>query len=180
MSLDRLWPFLAAALLGLVVLLAWRLGRSQARLQQLEDAVSRLRELDFRGLATLPSALEHLRQSQQQLPQQVLRCIQGNLNTLKGQTAELIAYLQLSAAYDRLLPFNSITDFIGIRFPRDDFPGSLDFIDIKTGNARLSPEQRKLQKIIEEKHVRFVKVKISTDSPRAGVQGEEESECEST
>jgi hypothetical protein len=97
------------------------------------------------------------------LPQMVLRTIQGDVNHLKGTVAEHISYLQLNSVYDRLLPFNSIVDFIGIKFPRDGEPGRLDFIDIKSDKARLSQEQSKLRKIIDNKQIHFVVVKVTTD-----------------
>lgn len=174
------WFWLAlplAALLALVILV-YRLwpaaGASQldARLQAIEQQLSELPRLQ--NLAAVIASLESLSRSQQQLPIQVLRCIQGNINTLKGQAAELVAYLQLNATYDRLLPFNSITDFIGIKFPHGDDPGRLDFIDIKTGSARLSPEQTKLRRIIESKQINFVKIRVTTDLPSSS---SEDSEC---
>jgi predicted Holliday junction resolvase-like endonuclease len=116
----------------------------------------------------LQSALGEISLNMKNIPGAVLRSIQGDLNHMKGTVAEHISYLQLNSAYDRLLPFNSIVDFIGIKFPHGKNPGTLDFIDIKTGNARLSPEQSKLRKLIDNKQINFVVVKVTTDLPAAG------------
>lgn len=152
-------------------------GEVQNALARLEQIVQTIHGVDPQAMAAANHSLEMLLQQQRQLPNQMLRCIQGNVNTLKGQAAELIAYLQLNASYDRLLPFNSITDFIGIKFPKGDDPGHLDFIDIKTGSARLSREQSSLKRIIEDKQINFVKVTVKTDQPSLQC---EERECEPT
>lgn len=153
-----------------------RLLTTESRLPSLENDIPPIELIDLsnkivelsknnqRVQDLISSVDKHLRE----VPGAVLRSIQGDLNHMKGTVAEHISYLQLNSAYDRLLPFNSIVDFIGIKFPRGKDPGTLDFIDIKTGNARLSPEQSKLRKLIDHKHINFVVVKITTDLPAAG------------
>ena len=104
------------------------------------------------------------------LPTKVLNTITGSTNTYKGALGELIGYIQLRASYDRIIPLGNIVDFICIKLPSTlpdgtKDPGHIDFIDIKTGDSsRLSKDQRGLQKIIEEKHINFIKMKIDIDT----------------
>jgi hypothetical protein len=95
------------------------------------------------------------------LPNKILQSVQSSANGYKGSVGELIGYLKLHAAYDRIIPLNNIVDFICIRFPKGEDPGCIDFIDVKTGEkARLSPDQKMLQKLIKGQHINFIKMKI--------------------
>lgn len=99
------------------------------------------------------------------LPYKVLQSVQSSSNTYKGALGELIGYMKLHAEYDRIVPLNNIVDFMCIKFPTEDSPGQVDFIDIKTGDkSRLSKDQRALQSLIKEKRVNFVKVKVQTSN----------------
>lgn len=98
-------------------------------------------------------------------PQKVVESVTSTSNGQKGKLGELIGYLHLNSQYDRLIVLRDITDFIGIRFPKDDDPGTIDFIDIKNGAyARLTKEQVALKKIVEGKHIGFKKFKVDTDA----------------
>jgi len=97
------------------------------------------------------------------LPNKVLQSITSSSNTHKGALGELIGYLQLHASYDRIIPLGNIVDFVCIKLPSDSSTGHVDFIDIKTGNrCRLSKDQRALQKLIQEKRINFIKLKVET------------------
>ena len=99
-----------------------------------------------------------------QLPNRVVQSVSGTANNAKGKLSELIGYISLSAGYDKVIPFHDITDFVCVRFPKDNDPGSIDFVDIKNGkSAKLSHDQYRLKKIIEQKHIKFIKVQIDTD-----------------
>lgn len=99
------------------------------------------------------------------LPNKVLASINGSISNQKGKLAELIAYVNLKAGYDKVIPLGNIVDFIGIRFPSDKDAGTFDFIDIKNGkSARLSEDQKQLQKLIKTNNIQFLKVKIITDN----------------
>ena len=99
------------------------------------------------------------------LPGKVLQSIVSCTNTHKGALGELIGYVQLHATYDRIIPLGNIVDFICIAFPKDSRPGYIDFVDVKTGaKSRLSSDQRELQKLIQEKKINFVKLKVETTS----------------
>lgn len=96
------------------------------------------------------------------IPGKVLHSIQSSINNKKGKLGELIGYLELEAMYDRILPVGSIVDFICVQFPENSRPGTVDFIDIKTGKcARLSKDQKVLQRLIKEKKINFKKIDIS-------------------
>ena len=100
------------------------------------------------------------------MPQKVLRTIQGNTATMKGELAEHISYLKLHSVYDRLIPLGSVVDFIGIKFDKDreSEDGHIDFIDIKTGkHSRLSQEQMKTKRLVQGGRTNFLKVKVTTD-----------------
>jgi predicted Holliday junction resolvase-like endonuclease len=100
------------------------------------------------------------------MPGKVLRTIQGNTATMKGELAEHIAYLKLHSHYDRLIALGSVVDFIGIKFDKDreSEDGHIDFIDIKTGrHSRLSQEQMKTKRLVQGGRTNFLKVKITTD-----------------
>ena len=101
-----------------------------------------------------------------ELPGRVLRTIQGNTATMKGELAEHISYLKLHSVYDRLIPLGSVVDFIGVVFDTDkeSEDGHIDFIDIKTGkHSRLSQEQMRVRRIVQEGRTRFLKIKVTTD-----------------
>src|SRR5690606_3452059 len=107
--------------------------------------------------------LQPLENQISELPNKVLQSITSSANTHKGALGELIGYIQLRASYDRIIPLGSIVDFMCIKFPEGENPGQVDFIDIKTGNgSRLSKDQRELQKLIKEKRINFVKLKVDT------------------
>ena len=108
--------------------------------------------------------LEPLQRAIDNLPAKVLQSITGSCNTYSGKLGELVAHLTLRAQYDRVIPLGNIADFLCIRFSKDDRPGTITFLDVKTGDyARLSTEQRALQKLIEEKRIEFIKLKIETE-----------------
>lgn len=108
--------------------------------------------------------LDGLERSVRDVPGKVLQSIQGSLNVHKGALGELIGYIQLRAKYDRIIPLGNIIDFICIKFPSETDSGYIDFIDVKTGrNSRLNKDQRSLQKLIKEKKINFIELKITDE-----------------
>lgn len=102
---------------------------------------------------------------QEQLPSKILQSITSSTNTYKGTLGELIGYIKLHATYDRMIPIGNIVDFICVVLPTATEPGRIDFVDIKTGkSARLNPDQKALQKLIEDKKINFIKLKVETTS----------------
>lgn len=92
------------------------------------------------------------------IPSKTLNTIQGSVNNTAGKLGEMMALLELQQQYDRLIVSKDIVDFIGIKFPTEDAPGCIHFIDVKTGkSASLSQDQRKLKSMFPEdlKHFAF-------------------------
>lgn len=122
----------------------------------------------------MQSMNERLSALELEMPQKILRTIQGNTATMKGELAEHIAYLKLHSHYDRLIAVGSVIDFIGIKFDKDrqSEDGHVDFIDIKTGkHSRLSQEQVKTKRLVQGGRTNFLKVKVTTDP---GVKSDED------
>ena len=112
--------------------------------------------------------LSPLQKNIENIPNKVLQSIQGSVNVQKGKVGELIGYLQLQVLYDRIIPLGNIVDFVCIRFPNEDAPGCIDFVDVKTGTKkRLSADQRALQKLIDEKKINFIKMKVETSASKS-------------
>jgi predicted Holliday junction resolvase-like endonuclease len=88
-----------------------------------------------------------------EVPRKVLQTIQGSINPTKGKAGELIVYMKLFSAYSRIFAFGKPIDFIGIK------EDSLDFIEVKTGQARLTEEEKKLRDLILAKKINFVVVR---------------------
>jgi len=113
---------------------------------------------------TPPVDLTKIERFMDNLPNKVSQSIQGSVNRHKGILGELIGYIHLQAQYDRIIPLNSITDFVGIRFPKNGDLGTIDFIDIKTGkSAKLSSDQTALRKLIQNKQIGFIKFEVNID-----------------
>lgn len=112
-----------------------------------------------------PIDVPRLETAIKEIPAQVVRSIVGSTNYHKGSLGELTAYLELSSTYDRIICLGNIVDYIGIRFPTDKDPGTVDFIDVKTGrSARANKDQNKLKSIIQNGHVQFAIVKVSSST----------------
>ena len=107
--------------------------------------------------------LTPLIQAVESLPNKVLQTIIGSSNNQKGALGELIGYINLRASYDSIIPLSDIVDFVGIKLPSDKEDGHIDFIEVKTGTrSRLSDDQVGLKKIIKDKHINFIKLKVDT------------------
>ena len=123
------------------------------------------REIEKETRAIITYNTEQLHNLITEMPEKILKSINSSTNVKKGALGELIGYLELRASYDRIIPLGNIVDFIGIKFNSDDEEGYIDFIDIKTGkSARLSKEQKSLQRLIERRKINFVKVKVESEN----------------
>jgi hypothetical protein len=109
------------------------------------------------------AAVKVLEEKIGKIPDITVNKVVGRANVERGSVGELVAFLRLKADYDKIIPFNDVVDFICIRFPRDGVEGALDFIDIKTGQARLSKDQMALKAIISDKLINFKKVTLTMD-----------------
>lgn len=156
----ELYVILAVSLVAVIAL--YIRERRQPKIQtKKEEPVERI----VPHITTQVVDLSPLIHSINDLPTKILQSITSSSNTHKGALGELIGYINLRASYDRIVPLGNIVDFMAIKFPKGDEPGHVDFIDIKTGDkSRLSKDQRELQKLIEEKRINFLKLKVETQS----------------
>ena len=111
-------------------------------------------------LRDFSSQLAGVKRTLTEVPRKTLKTFEGSANVAKGEIAEWAALQKLSAVYDIVVPFNAVFDFMCIRFDKEDVPGVVDFIDVKTGRATLSSDQRKLRDLIKAKKIDFKVAKV--------------------
>lgn len=98
----------------------------------------------------------------EQMPRKVLAVVQGSINPRKGKIGELITMLELNSEYERLIPLGQPIDFIGIGTEY------IDFIEVKTGNGRLTENERKIKTMVDNGKVRFTLIKTKVELPSGG------------
>lgn len=113
---------------------------------------------------TLHMNLDPIHKAIEGIPSKVLQSIVSKNNNHKGDLGELVSFMRLGAAYDRVIPLANVVDFLAIKLPTETTEGYIDFIDAKTGKASLSKEQKAIKKLIEEKKVNFIKLRINIDT----------------
>ena len=116
--------------------------------------------------ADIPTDLIDLYKGVQELPVRVLQTIQGSINPQKGKMAELLTYAELRYDYDRIVPLGWPIDFIGIK--NND---RIDFIEVKSGSAVLTEEEKHIKNLITNGRVNFRLIKISEDEIQSFVKG---------
>ncbi len=126
----------------LVVVVAYLLGRRQPK-QEIQTV-------------ELPPNILALYQEMQALPSRVLSTIQGSINPQKGKVAELLTYAELRYDYDKIIPLGSPVDFIGIKRGQ-----KIDFIEVKSGGAVLSEDEKEVRKLIASGRVNFRLIKVT-------------------
>ena len=130
-----LWIFLLLLFLFITtIVLAYIYGRSQRKTLIPTDTPS-------------PN-LVALYQEIQKLPSRVLSTIQGSINPKKGKVAELLTYAELRYDYDVIIPLGQ----------------PIDFIEVKCGQAILSPEQEEIRRMIQGGLVRFRLINLNDDA----------------
>jgi len=132
----------------------------------LQNQLKALSEKVFAQGDGLSKSLEIVKKTIKDTPSKTLSTIQGSVNNTAGKMGEMMQLIELQRIYDRLIVVGDIVDFIGVRFPTEDSPGIVDFIDIKTGkSAALSADQRKLRDFIatigDGVNFKVVKVQIT-------------------
>ncbi len=115
-------------------------------------------------LTTLNVNLDPLHKAIDGIPNKVLQSIVSKNNNHKGDLGELVSFMKLGAMYDRVIPLNNVVDFLAIKLPTETSEGYIHFIDSKTGKASLSKEQKAVKKLIEEKKVEFIKLRINIET----------------
>jgi len=129
----------------LVVILVLALRPRKIEVPAIEELESKLRF----ALASAASVKE-IQDTLEDLPHDVLESITRSLGKRTGKLNELLATFELTQ-YDRLFYLGEPVDFVGIKYDE-----GIDFIEVKTGKARLTEDERKLKELIECKMVNYV------------------------
>ena len=88
------------------------------------------------------------------LPHDVLESITRSLGKRTGKLNELLATFELTK-YDRLFYLGEPVDFVGVKYDE-----GIDFIEVKTGKARLTEDEKRLKDLIELKMVNYVQLSV--------------------
>ncbi len=119
-------------------------------------AVPAIEELEAKLRFALASAdsVREIQNLLEDLPRDVLSSITHSLGTRTGKLNELLATLELTK-YDRLFYLGDPVDFVGIKYDE-----GIDFIEVKTGRARLTEDEIKLKDLIDCKLVNYVPLSV--------------------
>jgi len=82
------------------------------------------------------------------------RSLQAGINFTRGELTEVLASFKLLTEYNQIALFSSVSkafsiDLMGIK------EDSVDFIEVKTEGTRLSKDENRVKKLIDEKQVRY-------------------------
>jgi len=145
------YVILSLVIVGLLaIILALALRPRKVELPDIEALAEKLRF----ALASEASVRE-IQDMLRDLPRDVLESITRSLGKRTGRLNELMATFELTH-YDRLFYFGgSPIDFVGIKYDE-----GIDFIEVKTGKARLSPDELKLRELIEAGRVNYVPLTV--------------------
>ena len=100
------------------------------------------------------ASVKEIQDALEDLPRDVLESITRSLGKRTGKLNELLATFELTQ-YDRLFYLGEPIDFVGVKYDE-----GVDFIEVKTGRARLSEDERKLKDLIECKMVNYVPLSV--------------------
>jgi predicted Holliday junction resolvase-like endonuclease len=135
-------------LIVVIIVLLFRLRKTPA------PDVDKLAEKLRFALASADSVRE-IQRILESLPRDVLKSITSSEAVRAGKLNELLATLELTH-YDRLFYLGgNPVDFVGIKYGQ-----GIDFIEVKTGKARLSPDEKELRDLIECKMVNYVPLSV--------------------
>ena len=132
-----------------VIILALILWPRKVEVPEIEELESKLRFV----LASAESVRE-IQNLLEALPRDVLTSITHSLGARTGKLNELMATFELTQ-YDRLFYLGEPVDFVGIKYGE-----GVDFIEVKTGRARLTEDEKKLQELINLKMVKYVQLSV--------------------
>jgi len=127
-----------------VVILVLALRPRKVEIPALTELENKLRF----ALASADSVKE-IQDALEGLPHDVLESITRSAGTRRGRLHELLATFELTQ-YDRLFYLGEPVDFVGIKYDE-----GVDFIEVKTGKSRLTPDEIKLKDLIECKMVNY-------------------------
>lgn len=119
-------------------------------------AVPAIDELESKLRFALASAasVKEIQDALEDLPHDVLESITRSLGKRTGKLNELLATFELTK-YDRLFYLGEPVDFVGIKYDE-----GIDFIEVKTGRASLTEDEKKLKDLIELKMVNYVPLSV--------------------
>jgi len=145
------YVILSLVIVGLLaIILTLALRPRRVELPDIEGLAEKLRF----ALASEASVRE-IQDMLRDLPRDVLESITRSLGKRTGRLNELLATIELTH-YDRLFYFGgSPIDFVGIKYEE-----GVDFIEVKTGKARLSADEMKLRELIEAGRVNYVPLSV--------------------
>ena len=135
-------------LLVIVLVLLFRPRRLEV--PAIEELESKLRF----ALASAASVKE-IQDALDDLPHDLLESITRSLGKRTGKLNELMATFELTQ-YDRLFYLGEPIDFVGVKYGV-----GIDFIEVKTGKARLTEDERELKDLIETKRVNYVPLSVN-------------------
>jgi len=133
----------------LAVILVLILRPRKVELPAIDELESKLRF----ALASAASVKE-IQDALEDLPHDVLESITRSLGKRTGKLNELLATFELTK-YDRLFYLGEPVDFVGIKYDE-----GIDFIEVKTGKARLTEDEKRLKDLIELKMVNYVPLSV--------------------
>ena len=142
-------PYIIVISVLVVVILILALRPRKIKVPAIEELESKLRF----ALASAASVKE-IRDILEGLPHDVLESITRSLGKRTGKLNELLATFELTK-YDRLFYLGEPVDFVGIKYDE-----GIDFIEVKTGKARLTEDEIKLKDLIECKMVNYVPLSV--------------------
>ena len=133
----------------LVVIFILVLRPRRVKVPAIEELESKLRF----ALASATSVKE-IQDTLEDLPHDLLESITRSLGKRTGKLNELLATFELTH-YDRLFYLGEPVDFVGVKYDE-----GIDFIEVKTGKARLTEDEMKLKDLIELKRVNYVPLSV--------------------
>jgi len=133
----------------LVVILVLILRPRKIEIPAIEELESKLRF----ALASAASVKE-IQDALEDLPHDLLESITHSLGRRTGKLNELLATFELTK-YDRLFYLGEPVDFVGVKYDE-----GVDFIEVKTGKARLTEDEMKLKDLIDCKMVNYVPLSV--------------------
>lgn len=133
----------------LLVILVLALRPRKVQVPAIEELEAKLRF----ALASADSVRE-IQNLLADLPRDVLASITRSAGTRSGKLNELLATLELTK-YDRLFYLGDPVDFVGVKYDE-----GIDFIEVKTGRARLTEDEKKLKDLIDLKMVNYVPLSV--------------------
>jgi predicted Holliday junction resolvase-like endonuclease len=134
-------------LLGVILVLLFRPRKVEV------PAIDEL-EAKLRFALASAASVKEIQEALADLPHDVLESITRSLGQRTGKLNELLATFELTK-YDRLFYLGEPVDFVGINYNE-----GIDFIEVKTGRAALTEDEKRLKDLIELKMVNYVPLSV--------------------